>query len=327
MSAKRKLDSKAFAKQKRSRRKWLTFIRMCRYGVNNFSRNAWLTIAATAVMTITLLIMFIAVSARSVLVETVSELRDKVDMSIYLKTDTNDSDANAIADQLEKLSSVRSVNYVSPAEARQIIAQENKNDIQYLDALNEATNKNPGILHVKVQDINNTSQLSNFVDTNTLLKKHIDLAYPPSFAGERKASIASIGRAVGFAEQVGIIASLIFVAISSLIIFNTIRMAIFNRKEEIQMMKLIGADSSFIRGPFVVEAIVYGFIAAVIATGLGMAILYGSAPTLASYQIAVQPTIDFATFYVGFVLLAMILAGAIIGIISSLLATRRYLKL
>jgi len=112
-----------------------------------------------------------------------------------------------------------------------------------------------------------------------------------------------------------------------LIIFNTIRMAIFNRKEEIQMMKLIGADKSFIRGPFVVEAIVYGFIAAIIATGLGVALLYGSAETLKSYQISVQPTIDIVTFYIGFVLLGMILTGAIIGVISSLLATRRYLKL
>lgn len=324
---KRKLDSKAFARQKQNRRKWLTFIRMCRYGVNNFSRNAWLTIAATAVMTITLLIIFTAMVARFVLIDTVGELRDKVDMSIYLKTETTDDQANAISSELLKLSSVKSVKYVSAAQAREQIAQENKNDVQYLDALNEATNKNPGILHVKVVDINDTTQLSQFVDTNVLLKKNLDTARAPSFAGERKASIASIGHAVGFAEQIGIVASVIFVAISSLIIFNTIRMAIFNRKEEIQMMKLIGADSSFIRGPFVVEAIVYGFIAALIATGIGVALLYASADTLKSYQIAIQPTIDFTTFYIGFVLLGMILAGAFIGIVSSLLATRRYLKL
>lgn len=324
---KRKLDSKAFARQKQNRRKWLTFIRMCRYGVNNFSRNAWLTIAATAVMTITLLIIFTAMVARFVLIDTVGELRDKVDMSIYLKTETTDDQANAISSELLKLSSVKSVKYVSAVQAREQIAQENKNDVQYLDALNEATNKNPGILHVKVVDINDTAQLSQFVDTNVLLKKNLDTARAPSFAGERKASIASIGHAVGFAEQIGIIASVIFVAISSLIIFNTIRMAIFNRKEEIQMMKLIGADRSFIRGPFVVEAIVYGFIAALIATGIGVALLYASADTLKSYQIAIQPTIDFTTFYIGFVLLGMILAGAFIGIVSSLLATRRYLKL
>jgi len=278
-------------------------------------------------MTITLLIIFTAVAARSILIETVGELRDKVDMSIYLKTETTDDQADVIITDLKKLSSVRSVSFISAAEAREIIAQENKNDIQYLDALKEATNKNPGILRIKIQDINDTTQLSTFVDTNDNLKKYISSTIAPSFAGERKASIEAIGRAVGFAEQVGIIASLIFVSISSLIIFNTIRMAIFNRKEEIQMMKLIGADKSFIRGPFVVEAIVYGFIAAIIATGLGVALLYGSAETLKSYQISVQPTIDIVTFYIGFVLLGMILTGAIIGVISSLLATRRYLKL
>jgi len=325
--SKRKLDSKSFAKQKQNRRKWLTFVRMCRYGINNFSRNAWLTIAATAVMTITLLIIFIAVAAHSILADSVNELRKKVDMSIYLKTETTGDQAAAIKQQLQKLSSVQTVTYVSAAAARDQIVQDNKNDTQYLSALNEATNKNPGILRIVIKDINDTSQLSHFVDTNDLLKQHIDSARAPSFAGERRASIESIGRAISFVEQVGIAASLVFVAISSLIIFNTIRMAIFNRKEEIQMMKLIGADRSFIRGPFLVEAIVYGFIAALFASGLGFAALYASSKTLASYQISVQPTIDFVTFYAPFVLLAMIGAGAFIGIVSSLLATQRYLKL
>jgi cell division transport system permease protein len=327
MSTNRKLDSKAFAKQKQKRRRWLTFIRMCRYGVNNFSRNTWLTVAATAVMTITLLIIFSAMVARSVLIDTVSQLRDKVDMSIYLKTDTTDDQANQVITQLQKLSSVVSVNYINPAQARAIIAQQNANDVEYLNALNIATNENPGVIHIKIQDINNTAQLSQFVDTSDVLKKYIDPARAPSFAGPLKASIESIGRAIGFAEEVGVVASLIFVAISSLIIFNTIRMAIFNRKEEIQMMKLIGADRSFIRGPFVVEAIVYGFIAAVIATGIGIGLLYQITPTLTSYQITVQPTLNFVTFYAGFVLLGMIVAGAFIGVVSSLLATRRYLKL
>ena len=325
--AKAQQTAKAAHRQKQNRRKWLTFLRMCRYGVNNFSRNAWLTIAATAVMTITLLIIFTTAATRTILVDTVGALRDKVDMSIYLKTDTPDDEADKIAEDLRQLSTVRTVTYTNAAAAREKIAQDNKNDVSYLEALKEATNKNPGILRITVEDINDTTQLSEFVDTNERLKEHIDPNRDPSFAGERKASIETIGRAVGFAQTVGLAAGLLFVAISSLIIFNTIRMAIFNRKEEIQMMKLIGADQSFIRGPFVVEAIVYGFIAAVIATALGFAMLYASKDTLASYQIAIQPTIDFVTFYAGFVLLAMIIIGAIIGVISSLLATRRYLKL
>jgi cell division transport system permease protein len=104
-------------------------------------------------------------------------------------------------------------------------------------------------------------------------------------------------------------------------------MAIFNRRDEIEMMKLIGADKSFIRGPFVVEAIVYGFIAALVATLIGLTVLILWSPNLQSYGIVMQPTVDFLTSYIGFVLLGMIFLGALVGTISSLLATRRYLKI
>ena len=112
-----------------------------------------------------------------------------------------------------------------------------------------------------------------------------------------------------------------------MVVFNTIRMAIFNRKEEIQMMKLIGADKGFIRGPFIVEAIVYGFIAAVIAMGLGVSGLMLSRAKLETYGIQIESTMHIIIAYAPFVLLGLIVIGAIIGIISSLLATRRYLKI
>lgn len=319
--------SKPKTQTKQHNRRMLTFMRMLRYGVNNFSRNAWLTIAATAVMTITLLIIFTTFAARNILLDTVATLRDKVDMSIYLKTDTTSEEAEAIRAELLKLSSVRKVTYTSPEEVRSQIAQENKNDNEYLEAINEASNKNPGVLRIGVEDINDTTELQQFVEEDELLKEHIDTAREPSFAGERRASIESIGRAVSFAEKVGLIAGGVFVVISSLIIFNTIRMAIFNRKEEIQMMKLIGADRSFIRGPFLVEAVEYGFIAAIIATGLGTLGLYMASGPLESYAITVQPTLHMMMYYAPFVLLAMILIGAVIGIVSSLFATRRYLKI
>ena len=327
MSAKKKLDSKAFAKQKNKRRRLLTFYRICRYGLESFIRNSWLSVAATAVMTITLLIIFTAFVAQNILTDTVGELSNKVDMSIYLKTDTTDQVGSDLMAELKKLSSVRSVTYVSAAAARAQVASDNSNNPAVLAAINEATNKNPATLRVIVKDINDTSQLQNFVNNDALLKQHISSDYKPSFAGERRNTIQSIGRAVNFAQKVGIVAGLVFVVISSLIIFNTIRMAIFNRREEIQMMKLIGADQSFIRGPFLVESIIYGAIAAAIATGFGLWGLYRSVATLASYQISVQPTINFVTLYLPFVLLGMIAIGAIIGIVSSLLATYRYLKL
>lgn len=325
--SKRKLDAKGFAQQKRKRRQWITFLRMCRYGVNNFSRNAWLTIAATAVMTITLLVVFVTLSARNVLVDTVTEIRNKVDMSIYVKTDIAQPDVAKIQSGLSKLKSVRGVVYVTPGEAQTQFAQANKQDPGTLDALNQATNEFPGTFRISPVDINDTTELRHFVDSDPTLKANIDPNRAPSFAGDRRSAIESIGRWIGFAQEAGIVASAIFIAMSSLIVFNTIRMAIFNRKDEIQMMKLIGADRNFIRGPFVVEAVVYGFIAAVIATILGVGILYASRDTLLNYGVLVGGTINFITTYLGFVVLAMILLGGLIGIVSSLLATRRYLKI
>lgn len=322
----KKMDAKAFSLQKRKRRQWITFLRMCRYGINNFSRNAWLTVAATAVMTVTLLIVFVTLAARNVLADSITQLSQKVDMSIYLKNDTKPEDAAKIEEDLEKLPSVTGVRYVTPEDASKDYAEQNKADPQILSALNEAKNNFWGILRVTVKDINNTSELSGFVEKNEFLKKHIDPSKDPSFAGGRKAAIESIGRGVEFAERLGLIASVVFIVISTLIIFNTIRMAIFNRKEEIQMMKLIGADRSFIRGPFVVEAVVYGFIAALIATALGILTLYLSRDKLAEYGVAIGPTVDLVTLYGGVVLLGMIALGALIGVISSLLATRKYLK-
>lgn len=320
-------EPKALTQGRHTRRKWLTFIRMIRYGVNNFSRNAWLTIAATAVMTITLLIIFITLVSLHVLSDTVQDIKNKTDMSIYVQTETTDDQAKQIQSEIVKLPGVLRVSYVSPSQARTDFANQNKSDVEMLNALNEATNKLPGTIHVNIVDINDTSQLQYFVNTDSLYKQHSDPNRPPSFGGDRKTAIQNIGLAIQFAQNAGIVASLIFIVISSLIIFNTIRMAIFNRKEEIQMMKLIGADRNFIRGPFIVEAVMYGFIAAIIATILGIAALYATKDKLASYQIAINPTVQDVTMYAGFVLLAMIIVGAAIGVVSSMLATRKYLKI
>lgn len=327
MAAKRKIDAKTFAQQRRKRRQMLTTLRMVRYGVNNFSRNAWLTIAATAVMTITLTVVFVTLIAHNVLVDTVTEVRDKVDMSIYVKTDTGSKDVETIQSHLRKLSTVKSVHYVSPEKARTDFAQQQSGDAGTLSALNEATNMFPGTFRIQVVDINDTAQLEKFVASDATLKAHIDPNREPSFAGDRRSAIEGIGRVINFTEKAGLAASILFIAISSLIVFNTIRMAIFNRKDEIQMMKLIGADRSFIRGPFIVEAVVYGIIAGLVATGIGISALYATSDSLISYGVVMSQTTALVTTYVPFVVLGMVLLGAIIGVISSLLATQRYLKL
>lgn len=325
--AKKKVDSKVLSQAKRRRRRLLTFVRMIRYGVNNFSRNAWLTIAATAVMTITLLIIFTTVVARDVLSNTVQTIQDKVEMTIYIDSKAKPDAVNKVAGAIRSLNSVREVTIVTPEEARQRYIDENKADPQSLNALNNSDANFTWRIRTKMVDINKTSELQAFVDNDADLKKIISHDQPASFDGPNRVAIQRIGGWVHFADRAGIIAGSVFVIISSLIIFNTIRMAIFNRREEIHMMKLIGAERSFIRGPFVVEAIVYGFIAAILATGLGVFAVYSVRDTFAGNGIAVYETLNWLLAYSPLVLLAMMVIGALIGIVSSLLATQRYLKL
>ncbi len=325
------MSKKSTTQQLTSRRKrsreWRTFLRMLRYGVNNFSRNAWLTIAATAVMTITLLIVFLTVVSQVVLSDTTAELAKRIDRSIYLKTDTSSEEVAPIMQRLQAVSNVDTVTFVSSDENRADFAKQNKGDAGTLTALNEATNNFPATIKITLKNARDTSGIVTFVKNDEELKSYLDPNREPTFLGERKSATDTIADWTATIQQVGIGASVVFISISALIIFNTIRMAIFNRKEEIQMMKLIGADRSFIRGPFVVEAVVYGFIAALLASGIGVALLYASGDQIGEWGVEIAPTLQLVTNYIALVILAMIVLGALVGTISSLLATRRYLKI
>ncbi len=324
---KKKVNTKVLTQEKRRRRRMLTFVRMIRYGVHNFSRNKLLTIAATAVMTITLLIIFSTVVSRGVLLSTMESIQDKIDMTVYLESDATGEAVRNVADKVDNLESVKMVNIITPKEAREQFIKDNNSDPKALKSLNNSDPSFPWRLRIKLVDINQTEELQKFVNEDAELKDIIDESEPPSFAGPQRTAIERIGGWVSFADRVGIIAGSVFVVISSLIIFNTIRMAIFNRREEIQMMKLIGAERSFIRGPFLVEAVVYGFIAAIIATGLGIFGVYGLKDVLAENGIAIANMTNMLIVYSPFVLIGMIAIGALIGIVSAMFATRRYLKL
>lgn len=323
----KRINSKVLMQQKRRRRQFITFGRILKYGANSFIRNAWLSVAATAVMTITLLIIFGSVIARTVLVDTVDEIKDKVDMSIYLEQDIPKDNLDDIKKSVSSLNSVKEVKYISPEEARKNFASKNSSDDSIRQALIESENEFFGILNVKLDDISDTSELEGLVKDDKNIQKYLDKDHPPSFASSRKEVIDNIANSVGFAEKVGLLAGVIFTVIASLIIFNTIRMAIFNRREEIYMMKLIGANKSFIRGPFIVEAVICGTLAAFLATGLGYGVVYLAKTKLEAYGIAVEPVITLLTRYIPLVLISMIGIGSLIGMLSSLTATRKYLKI
>ena len=162
-SASKSNKSKETIRIRQRRRGWLTFVRMCRYGINNFSRNAWLTIAATAVMSVTLIIVFITLSARQVLVDTVSNVSKRADMSIYLKGDTPEKTIKTIKSRIEKLDNVDSVKYISAEEAREKQADQYKDNPDTLEAIRESSNEMSATLRVSVKELNNQQDRKSVV--------------------------------------------------------------------------------------------------------------------------------------------------------------------
>lgn len=310
------------------RRTWTTLLRVCRYGFNNFSRNAWLTTAATIVMTITLLIIMITVMGRFVFNDTIDQVRQKIDVSVYLKDSDTSQQVQQFANQIKQVPVVTSVEYTSKEQARKTFEQQNKTEFEQLQALAElgADNPFPASLRIKTKDPNKLEAL-NVVINSEANKKLLDPSLPTSYSGDRKAAIDRIAQVSQFSETAGLAAAAVFVIISIMIIFNTIRMTIFNRRDEIEMMKLIGAEKRFIRGPFIVEAALYGVLAAVVSVVLIYAVIVARAPDLAQYDIVVDRTLNFFKAWPVLIVLGQMIVGVLIGVFSAQLAIRRYLRL
>ena len=308
------------------RRSMTTILRIFRYGLDNFRRNAWLTTAATVVMTITLLIIIITVFTRFVFNDTIDQVRQKIDISIYLRDDDTPAQIQKFVTDVKNVPQVTSVEYISKEQARTTFEQQNQTEFSNLQALAELGSDNPfpASLKVKTRDPNKLDALNAVINRN---KSLLDASTPTSYSGERKAAIDNIANVSQFSETAGLVAAGVFVVISIMIVFNTIRMAIFNRRDEIEMMKLIGAEKYFIRGPFIVEAGLYGVLAAVISVILVYAVILTRADALRQYDIVVGNTVHFFQAWPVLIVLGQVVAGMLIGIFSAQLAIRRYLKL
>lgn len=308
------------------KRTWITFLRICKYGLSNFWRNAWLSTAATIVMVVTLLILLSTFTIRLVFDDTLAKIREKIDVSVYLVDGITDQQRDDFIGEIKQLEIVTNVDLISKDQAREVFKEQNKAYYDQLEALGELgeTNPFPASLRIYTNDPNRLDEISNLVNNAQYSPLQSE---PASISGERRAAIETIARAARFSEIAGLVALVIFVTLSIMVIFNTIRMAIFNRRDEIEIMKLIGASKSFIRGPFIVEASLYGVFAAVIAVVLMYAILLTAGPNISNYDIEIAPTLAVFAAWPVVIFLALMGIGILIGVISSWLAIRRYLKL
>jgi len=304
----------------------ITFGRIIKTGVQNFVRNAWLSIAAMAVMVITLGIILFSVVASATFNNTITQITDKIDISVYLKDEVSEERREELLGDVKNLENVKSVEFISKEAALEEYRRANENNIDLLLAISQTDNPLPASLRIKPNDVNRIEEIRDYIEQPEIKELQSD---ETSYSSDRKEAIDKITGATTFLQQVGFVGVIVFSIISMLIIFNTIQMAIFNRRDELQIMRLLGASTSYIRGPFIVEAIVYGIISAVISVSIAASLFSIASNAFAASSLGLLD-ISFAYEYFNnnfvIILTLQLVAGILIGAVSSFIATRRYLK-
>jgi len=309
------------------KRKWITFGRIVHTGIVNFIRNASLAIAAMAVMVITLTIVLFSIVTNATLTHTIDDIASKIDVSVFLKDSTTESQGKELVTNLKKQPNVESVRYLSKTDALQRYIDQNSENQTLAAAASLADNPIPATIIIKPRELNKIGDIKNYLTQKSIASLQTEGS--PSYSGDRQKAIENISHATEILQRIGLAAVVVFALVSALIIFNTIQMAIFNRRDELKIMRLLGAGSWYIRGPFVVESIIYGVLAAVISV---LIINFAFVASSGALQASSLGLLDinyanryFADHFLEF-LTFQLMVGIVIGTASSIIATRRYLK-
>lgn len=308
------------------KRKFITLMRVIRTGMVNFVRNAWLAIAAMAVMIITLTIVLFSVIANATFSHTIEQITDKIDVSVYLDDSVTPQQREDFMKQLKALPNAKEVTYLSKDDALKIYKEQNADNPELISAINQTDNPLPATIRVKPKDLNQIQSIKDYLNRAEVVVLQSD---EPSYSGDRKEAIDKITHATNILRKAGLVAVAVFAFISVLIIFNTIQMAIFNRRDELTIMRLLGASTWYIRGPFVVEAIIYGVISAGASVLLINSLFVASSSALQASSLGlldIQYSDQYFKSHLWELLGMQMALGVFIGAASSIIATRRYLK-
>lgn len=298
-----------------------TFLRILKYGKQNFTRNAWLSTATIAIMTLTLMV-FSGLLIFNVVTKTIIEsIENKIDISVYFNSTTSEDDILRIKSTLQSLPEVKSVEYISKDQALKIFKEKHSNDQTISEAISQL-NENPLLasLNIKARNPNEYSVIAGYLNNDSIQPFIKNVSY-----AQNADVINRLNKIINTAKKGGWALTLFMSFIAILITFNTIRLAIYSNRESINIMRLVGGSNFFIRGPFLVEGVLYGIISAVVSLLLIAPIIYFVSP----YANAVVPELYLWNYFLSnFVLLLIyqILFGVGIGLVSSFIAIGRHLK-
>jgi len=299
-----------------------TFKRIFRTGWNNFKRNSYVTVGTTGVMTLVLLVFLSLIALNFISDTIVTALQEKVDITVYFKTTAAEEEVTTIRSDIEKIFGVRSVGYVSRDQALEDFKKRHAGSALINESLAELEgNPLQASLNVKANDTSQYSAIATAIEGNKF-RSSIDKI---NFY-ENEQVIQRIERISNGLRNWGLISTVVLSFIAVLVTFNTIRLTIYNQKQEIEIMKLVGGSNRHVRFPYLVEGALYGLFA-----GLFALMIFYPAMLYASPKIArLMPGVDTFGYFKHnaweFIILTFA-AGSMLGVFSSFIAIRRFIKI
>lgn len=295
--------------------------RTAKEAYRNFIRNGWLTVAAVSVMIMSLFIISVLYTVTMTASGVLKGIEDRVNVSVYFKTSTTEEEIGEIKDDLAKYSEIKSVEYVSKDKALEDFKKNNADEPRIMEALDEiGDNPLPSSLVIQANDPSQYETIVDYLDNASFKEEISHVNY-----SKTKEVIERLNRIIEDIRKAGLYVSGLFALISILIIFNTVRITIYTHKQEVEVMRLVGASNTFIRLPFVFEGILYGIVASVVS----MLLLFLALRFASPYVTQAIKTDDLVSFYYSnalFLFGIQLAIGAVLGILSSLIAIRKYLK-
>jgi len=300
----------------------LALKRIIKAGWKDFKRNLGLSLAAVFIMTVVISLASLLFLLRPVSQILISDIEEKVDVSVYFKEDVSAEQIFQVKTELCQVYQVKEAEYVSRDQALENFIEKHKDDSVLMESLNEV-GQNPFLasLNVKAQEASQYEEIARFLEADQYQELIEKVDYY-----QRKPVIDKLFATIAGLNRIGFFFGIVFGLIAVLIVFNTIKMAIYNSGEEISIMRLVGASNWFIRGPFLAQGIFIGFIAALLALLIILAVCWGFDSRIKEIAPAIGLLKIFsAEFWLLF--LVQLGLGIGLGIISSSIAIRKYLKI
>jgi len=300
---------------------FVTLSRIIKYGFQNFLRNGWLSTATIAVMFLALFVLQSLIIFNVVAKTAISSVQNKIDISVYFKSNVSEDEILNLQKSLEGLNEVKKVEYVSQDQALADFKARHQENSAVYQALEELeTNPLLASLNIKANNPKEYAAIADYLNNQSLSPIIEKVSY-----AQNQVVIDRLISIVETAKSGGIILTLIAAIIAILVAFNTIRLAIYSNRDAIGIMRVVGASNNFIRGPYIIEGILHGILAGILSFAVIAPLITYASPYVANFI----PEMNLQTYFASNFLHLLgyqLLFGIILGIFSSFIAVRRYLQ-